>query len=26
MLLTLTHDGEYACAQAMLVDDEASAP
>ena len=26
MLLTLTHDGEYACAQAMLVDDEASTP
>ena len=26
MLLTLTHEGEYACAQAMLVDDEASTP
>src|SRR5437588_8714414 len=26
MLLTLTHDGEYACAQAMLIDDEASTP
>jgi holo-[acyl-carrier protein] synthase len=26
MLLTLTHDGEYACAQAMLVDDDASPP
>jgi holo-[acyl-carrier protein] synthase len=26
MLLTLTHDGEYACAQAMLVDDEAGTP
>ncbi len=26
MLLALTHEGEYACAQAMLVDDEAGAP
>ena len=26
MLLTLTHEGEYACAQAMLVDDEARTP
>ena len=25
MLLALTHEGEYACAQAMLVDDEAGA-
>lgn len=26
VLLTLTHDGDYACAQAMLVDDEPAAP
>ncbi len=26
LLLALTHDGEYACAQAMLVDDDTAAP
>lgn len=26
MLLTLTHDGDYACAQALLVDDEPGPP
>jgi holo-[acyl-carrier protein] synthase len=26
MLVSLTHDGDYACAQAMLIDDAEAAP